>query len=131
MKAPKITANLTPQTHEREFRNALMFEGFQHATWHTEESPQFDAHNKAGHPILRVCIDREGEIRPHSITVIRLDGTKAQNVLWIAENMSAAMPTTAIFALITETLKAKQAGIAALIGAGSVIVVELITHIIK
>jgi hypothetical protein len=107
MKRKHHNAGQTPKTHSMEFRSALLHLGMEHARWHTETAPQYDAKNKDGHTIMRVCIEREGELQPHTISIYTFDGTKAQLCDGPGATIPATMPTKAILALITETLAAR------------------------
>lgn len=93
----KTTA--TPHNDAEGFLKALASLKFQPARWDSPNDRQLDLRNKEGHPILRICIGYEGEQRPHNLSLVKLDGTRAQLIQW-ESLMSAHMPTAGFLALL-------------------------------
>ncbi len=90
----------TPHTNAAEFLQALDKLQFIPAKWDSPNDRLLDRKNKDGHTELRIHIAYEGEQRPHNISLVKLDGTKAQLIEWESNHMSAHMPMVGLLALI-------------------------------
>lgn len=92
----------TPYTAAEEFTAELSALGF------TVRKPDpqcawWDAKNEAGHLVVRVCIDFEGELGPQSLKLFRFNGERGQLVEW-ASDLSGHAPSEGILALIRAAL---------------------------
>lgn len=96
----------TPHTQAPEFIAALEKMGFTPARWDRAGSSdrQLDYDRaETGYPLLRIAINHEGEANPHSINIIRFDGSRSQLVQWDS-TLSAHMPSAGLLALIKASL---------------------------
>ncbi len=91
----------TLQNSATEFLTELTAKGFRPARRDDLAGNRLlDLKNAEGHIEVRVCIDYEGEARPHSLSLIRFDGARSQMEAWRA-NFGARMPLTIILGAIS------------------------------
>ena len=90
----------TAHTDAAELTAKLTKMGFVPARWDEANFRQLQILNKDGHANLRVCIDYQGESKPHLLTLIKYDGRRSQVTAWESNGMSAHMPLAATLALI-------------------------------
>lgn len=93
----------TPSNAATELLATLTKMGFKPARWDSPSTRQLQTLTKDGHPELRVVIDHEGEPTPHSLRLIKYDGTIRQITAWEA-SLSAHMPLKALLALIKASI---------------------------
>ncbi len=94
------TKKESPQTAPEAFIFALDKLGFKPGRWDSKATRIFDLRNAQGHPEIRIAMDYEGEPVPQSLTLVKFTGTQAQLIEWETQNMSTAMPTAGLLALI-------------------------------
>ena len=109
-------SNKTLKTHPKEFIAELEKLGFKPGPWDSSNKRQLDLVNRVGYREARIVIDYEGEIRPHSVTLIRFNGQRNQLIEWEANHLPSSMPMGAQLAMIHEavpqlkaTLKSRRA----------------------
>lgn len=94
MKTPK-----TPRDNADEFLKLLDQAGFKPSRWDHHNSRLLDRKSREGHPDLRICINYEGEPRPHNLQLVKFDGKRSQIIQW-ESSLAASMPLAGVMALI-------------------------------
>lgn len=92
---------MTPHDDSTAFIATLDAQGFKPSRWDDPKgNRQLERKSEAGYPLLRVCLDYQGERQLHSLSVIKFNGQKSTTVEWSCDNMSAYMPSAAVLAML-------------------------------
>ncbi|MBB5038285.1 hypothetical protein [Prosthecobacter dejongeii] len=94
----------TAQNAPEELLNELVILGFAPGRWDSKDCRILDLKNDEGHTALRVTLDYDGEPKPQTTSLLKLDGRNSQSVEWSSQNMSASMPLPGLLALIKACL---------------------------
>lgn len=91
----------TPNNDSTGFLASLNTLGFKPSRWDDAQgNRQLETESETGHPLLRVCLDYQGERQPHNLSVIKFDGRKSSTVEWSCGSLSAHMPSAAVLAML-------------------------------